>query len=93
MAAEESTPDRLHCQHFRADTPTGYAAALLALIRHARDSSDDYTFGPVNLAACDRDGLTVTGPDLAGPHGILAGVAGLAQLDESPRDQEPPVQP
>ncbi len=68
--------------HFRADGPEGYAEALLRLIRHARASKDDFSFGPVRLADCERDGLTVTGPDLRFPLQHLALVPGLAQTQE-----------
>lgn len=67
--------------HYRADSPDAYALALLRLIEHARASTDDFTFGPLSLAACERDGLTVTGPDLSGPVGVLAAISGLAQLE------------
>ncbi len=67
--------------HYRADRPDAYAAALLALIRHARDSTDDFSFGPLRLADLDRDGLTVTGPDLSGPLLALSTIPGLAPVD------------
>lgn len=75
MAAE---PTRLH---YRAEAGYVYADALLRLVVHARDSADDFTFGPLRLADCERDGLTVTGPDLAGPIAALSTVPGLAQVD------------
>jgi len=67
--------------HYRADTPDVYAVALTRLVRHARESSDDFSFGPVRVADCIRDGLTLTGPDLTGPVGVLAAITGLAQVD------------
>ncbi len=67
--------------HYRADGPAAYAAALLALVRHARASNDDFRFGPTRLLDCERDGLSLVGPDLSGPLGILTTIAGLAQVD------------
>lgn len=67
--------------HYRADRPDAYADALLRLVRYARDSSDDFRFGPTRLLDCERDGLHVTGPDLSGPINALTLVAGLAQVD------------
>ena len=66
---------------YRGDGPAAYAAALLALTRHARDSTDEFTFGPLRLLDCERDGLSLTGPDLAGPIGVLSTVPGLATVD------------
>lgn len=67
--------------HFRGDTTAALIDAVLRLTRHARESNDDFTFGPVSITALLRDGLTLTGPDLTDPLAILAAVPGLAQVD------------
>ncbi len=76
MAAEP--PTRLR---YRADRPDVYAEAILALVQHARDSDDDFTFGPLRLADCVRSGLELSGPDLAEPMVILSAIAGIDQAD------------
>lgn len=67
--------------HYRADQADVYAEALLRAVRHARKSTEDFTFGPLKLADCERDGLVIGGPDLAGITAVLATVPGLAQVD------------
>ncbi len=66
---------------YRADNPDVYAVAILALVEHARDSNDDFTFGPMSLTDCVRSGLDITGPDLAAIHVILSAISGLAPVD------------
>ncbi len=52
-------------RRFRSASSLPYARALLALVQHARDSTDDFTFGPVgNVSALLNNGLTVTGPEV-----------------------------
>lgn len=63
---------------YRGDGPDALAAAIAALLRHARDSDYDYTFGPLRLADLERDGLSVEGPDLGHAMTVLAAVPGLA---------------
>ncbi len=74
-------PGELTRVHYRGDGPHAYADALLRLVRLARTGDDDFTFGPTRLAHCERDGLTLTGPDLAAPMAALTLVPGLAQTD------------
>ncbi len=66
---------------YRGDGPDALAAALVAVIRHARDSADDFTFGPLSLAELERDGLDIGGPDLAGVMQALVQIPGLAHID------------
>jgi hypothetical protein len=54
-----------------------YARALVALVEHARASSDDYTFGPLELAELARHGLVVSGPHMASVAQVLREVTGL----------------
>lgn len=75
MATE---PTRLR---YRADRPDVYAEAILALVEHARDSSDDFTFGPLRLADCVRSGLELMGPDLTDAIVILSAIPGIDQAD------------
>lgn len=66
---------------FRADSPDAYAAAIVALVRLARRTKHDFTFGPLRLVDCARDGLIITGPDLTAAVNVLAAVTGLTQVD------------
>lgn len=66
---------------FRGDGPDALAAALVAVLRHARDSADEFTFGPLSLADLERDGLDIGGPDLSGVMQVLALVPGLAHVE------------
>ncbi len=66
---------------YRGDSPVALAAAVVALLRHARESSDDFTFGPLRLLELERDGLELAGPDLGGAMTVLAGVPGIAQTE------------
>jgi hypothetical protein len=66
---------------FRADGPDVYATALLRLISYARTSTDDFTFGPVSISDCVRDGISLKGPDLFGAVGVLAAISGLSQVE------------
>lgn len=51
-------------RRFRAASSIPYARALIALVQHARVSTDDFAFGPVgNVSALLNNGLTVTGPE------------------------------
>lgn len=67
--------------HYRGESPAVYADALLRLIQLARDGNDDFTFGPLRLTDCERDGLELSGPDLSAPIATLSLVPGLAQVD------------
>lgn len=75
-------PAKLTALRYRADGPEVYVHALLQLVKLARDSADEFTFGPLALSDCERDGLSVTGPDLAGPIAVLSLVPGLAKVDD-----------
>jgi hypothetical protein len=63
---------------YRGDGPDVMANAIVALMRHARETADDFTFGPLRLADLERDGLDVGGPDLGPVMLILASIPGLA---------------
>ncbi len=66
---------------FRGDGPDVMAAAVAAVLRYARDTKDDFSFGPLRLDELERDGLEIGGPDLAGVMQVLAAVPGLAHID------------
>jgi hypothetical protein len=68
--------------HYRGDGPDALANAIVALLRHARASRDNFTFGPLRLADLERDGLTVDGEDIGQVMTLLAGVPGIAQVDQ-----------
>jgi len=60
-----------------------YARALLELVTYAREHLfDDFSAGPLDLAALESQGLAVSGPDLAGVKSLLDGIPGLAQEGE-----------
>ena len=60
-----------------------YARALLELITYAREHLfDDFSVGPLDLAALESQGLAVSGSDLAGVKGLLDGIPGLTQESE-----------
>ncbi len=69
-------------QRYRATSPITYATALLALVRYARTSDHDFTFGPVRLADAVRSGLDVTATDLSPIQVMLAAIPGLAPADD-----------
>jgi hypothetical protein len=62
-----------------AESRLAYARALTALAVYARDSSSEFTFGPLDLAALENQGLAVTGDDLAGVRKLLGGLPGIAE--------------
>lgn len=68
---------------YYATSPQAYARALLALTAYARISQDNFAFGPLDLAALENQGLTVTGSstDLARVREMLARIDGLAEHD------------
>lgn len=43
------------------DTPVAAATALLVVLKHARTSPDDYTFGPLSVPQLVENGMTLTG--------------------------------
>ena len=46
---------------------------------YARSHSDDFAFGPLDLGSLERNGLTISGPDLAAVRKVLAKVPGLTE--------------
>ena len=56
-----------------------YARALLDLATYARTHEDDFSLGPLDVAALDHQGLAVTGPDLTGVREVLGKIPGLTQ--------------
>jgi hypothetical protein len=71
---------------YRGVMRLAYSVALLLLMEHARDTKDDFSFGPWDLDALEGQGLVVSGPDLAGARKVLDGVPGLFLSDELPPD-------
>jgi hypothetical protein len=67
---------------YRAATRYSYARALLELVTYAREHSDDFSFGPLDLSVLEHQGLAVSGPDLAGVTELLGKVPGL--ISEKP---------
>lgn len=66
---------------YRALQRYSYARALLALVETARTwEGPAFRITPMNLAAMERNGLTVSGPDLSGVEAALASVPGLIEV-------------
>ena len=60
-----------------------YARALLELVTYAREHLfEDFSVGPLDLAALEHQGLAVSGSDLAGVQSLLDGIPGLTQEGE-----------
>ena len=59
-----------------------YSAALLRLLEYARESREDFEYGPMRLTALDNQGLTVCGPQLDGVRKVLAEIPGLYLSEE-----------
>jgi hypothetical protein len=70
-------PDSTH--RYRAPSRYVYAQALTALTEHARGTREDFAVGPLDLAALEHHGLTVTGPDLGGVRKVLAKIPGIIE--------------
>ena len=64
---------------YYAASPHSYARALLDLAAYARTHEDGFSYGPLDMAALQHQGLTVTGPDLTGVRELLGKVPGLVQ--------------
>jgi len=64
---------------YRAESRYTYARALLELVLHARQGQDQFSFGPLDLGALERNGLAVSGPDLTSVQKVLAKIPGLVQ--------------
>ena len=69
-------------QLFRGDGPDALANAVVTLLEHARATSNDFTFGPLRLAALERDGLLLEGPDIGAAVTLLAAVPGIAAVEQ-----------
>ena len=59
----------------RAQTRIPYAQAVLELTRYARETTADFAFGPLRVAALEERGLTVSGDQVT-----LAAIADLLSL-------------
>lgn len=66
---------------YRGDGPTALASAVTALLQHARDTDDDFEFGPLRLADLERDGLLIEGDNLTRVSTVLAAIPGIAAVD------------
>lgn len=63
-----------------ADSTIPLAHAIVELVRYARSHEDDldqFEFGPLDVQAMREQGLTVSGPRLAGVTRLLEQVPGL----------------
>jgi hypothetical protein len=67
---------------YRAVMQLAYAVALLHLLEYARESRAVFEYGPMSLAALEDQGLTISGPRLAGAQKVLAEIPGLYLSDE-----------
>lgn len=68
---------------FRAESRITYGRALLALTRLARDTDHKFSFGPLDIAAVEEQGLLVSGPDvLEWADDFMKQVPGLYRADE-----------
>jgi hypothetical protein len=68
---------------FRAESRITYAHALIALTKRARDTEHDFTYGPLDLAALEEQGLAVAGSDvLEWADDFMEQVPGLYRADE-----------
>lgn len=67
---------------YRAVMNLAYSVALLYLLEHARQTREEFEFGPMDLAALEDQGLTVSGPRLDSVEKVLAGIPGLYLSDE-----------
>jgi hypothetical protein len=66
---------------YRALQRYSYARALLALTELARSSPGPaFSFGPMDLGALERNGMVVTGDDLAAVQQALTAVPGVVQV-------------
>lgn len=66
---------------YRALQRYSAARALLALVEASRQQDvPPFSFGPMDLHALERNGLVVTGDDLAVPAAALATVPGVVEV-------------
>lgn len=66
---------------YRSGIRLAYAVALLALMEHARQSGEDFEYGPLDLSAAEDQGLVISGHDVSGAELALAGIPGLYRSD------------
>lgn len=67
---------------YRAVMNLAYSVALLHLLEYARESREDFEYGPMDLNAIEDQGLTVSGPRLSGVMKVLEGIPGLYLSEE-----------
>jgi hypothetical protein len=68
---------------FRAESRITYARALIVLTQMAWDTAREFTFGPLDAAAVEEQGLVVSGPDvLEWADDFMEQVPGLHRADE-----------
>lgn len=77
--AEAVEPQTLR---YRAVMSLAYSVALLYLLEYARESGDDFEYGPMSLEALQDQGLVVSGSRLEGVQRVLAEIPGLYLSDE-----------
>lgn len=49
-------------RRFRAASTLPYSQAIVLVAEYARTSTEDFSFGPLNVSAMVNNGLTITGP-------------------------------
>jgi hypothetical protein len=67
---------------FRGDSTASLARAVLEVITYARFTTDEFKFGPLDLNRMFRDGLLLSGPDLAGVTKLLDKLPGLVRSED-----------
>lgn len=78
-----STPaEAVRTIRYRAVMDLAYDVGLLYLLEHARESGDDFEYGPMDRDALHDQGLTVSGTRLEGVEKVLAEIPGLYPSDE-----------
>jgi hypothetical protein len=66
-------------RRFFADGRIPLAHAVVALVRHARESEDDFDIGPLHLGTMAESGLVISGPDADSAAEVVARIPGLAE--------------
>lgn len=67
---------------YRAVMRLAYAVAMLNLLEYARESGDDFEYGPMDLDLLEAHGLTVSGPRLEGVQKVLGEIPGIYPSDD-----------
>jgi hypothetical protein len=67
-------------RRFYADSRIPLAHAIAALVIHARDSEDDFEFGPLDLATLAESGLDISGPDADSAAQVVGRIPGLVEV-------------